>query len=59
MYPQVGVGKIASTQNILRREEEEDPIDISQLDTVIFGTTPAAFLATSALKETSKYIADL
>jgi hypothetical protein len=59
MYNQVRVGKTPSTQNILLREEEENPIDIYQLNTVTFRTTPAAFMATRALKGTSKYKADL
>jgi hypothetical protein len=59
MYHQVRVGKTPSTQNILLREEEENPIDIYQSNTVTFRTTPAAFMATRTLKGTSKYNADL
>jgi hypothetical protein len=55
-YPQVRVGETAEYQNILWREEPNERIKVYQLDTVTFGTTPAAYLATGSLNHTSEFI---
>jgi hypothetical protein len=56
MYPQVRVGETAKYQNLLWREEPNERIKVYQLDTVTFGTTPAAYLVTRSLNHTSEFI---
>jgi hypothetical protein len=58
MCPQVSIEKTALAQNIMWRRDKHDMMDMYQLDTVTFNTTPAAFMATRALLETTFYTQD-